>query len=568
MSAPRAIPTSQNPDLATVTILVDGTAIPREVSVITCEVVHEINKIPFATFTVKDGDPSTETFEQSDGDLFVPGKQIEIKMGYHSDEETVFKGIITNHANQVRASKSLLKITARSSAVKLTISRNNKTFTEQKDSEIAESIISGYGLEKEIEDSGESLEQLVQYWTTDWDFIISRANRLGKICTISEEKISIKKPDFQAANTLDLLFPSTILDYDAEIDARIQWKGLESRTWSFKDQAAQKTDAAEPEWTEPGNISVTDLAGDTFTGEKEVLLTAASESNDTLQAMADARLMFQRLAKIRGFVTFQGYPGLQPGMMIGLNGVGARFNGNVFVRCVTHQMDKGKYTTKACFGLEPQWFSEKINHHDPVASYGLVRHMDGLQIGIVTDLEDPEGEDRIKVYFPTLEENTGDSGIWCRVASQDAGENRGFFYRPELDDEVICACVGGDIQQTIVLGMLHSSSKPAPFKGSNDNDEKGYVSREQLKLTINDKDKSWVIETPKGKKITLDDTADILQMEDDFGNKITMNNEGITISACSNLKLKAASALSAEGATVSINGSGTTEVKGGLVKIN
>jgi uncharacterized protein involved in type VI secretion and phage assembly len=48
----------------------------------------------------------------------------------------------------------------------------------------------------------------------------------------------------------------------------------------------------------------------------------------------------------------------------------------------------------------------------------------------VTKLEaDPDGEDRIQVRLPILDAQA--DGIWARVSSLDAGENRGFFFRPE-----------------------------------------------------------------------------------------------------------------------------------------
>ena len=42
----------------------------------------------------------------------------------------------------------------------------------------------------------------------------------------------------------------------------------------------------------------------------------------------------------------------------------------------------------------------------------------------------------------------------------------------------------------IVLGMLNSSAKPAPLTASNQNDEKGYVSRSGMKMIFNDTEKS------------------------------------------------------------------------------
>ncbi|MEZ4823102.1 MAG: phage baseplate assembly protein V [Ignavibacteria bacterium] len=49
----------------------------------------------------------------------------------------------------------------------------------------------------------------------------------------------------------------------------------------------------------------------------------------------------------------------------------------------------------------------------------------GLETGIVTDLEDPEGENRVKVKLPVV--SSSEDGIWMRIATLDAGSNRSTF---------------------------------------------------------------------------------------------------------------------------------------------
>ena len=51
---------------------------------------------------LRDGEASKQTFEASDTDHFVPGKEIEIKLGYRGETETVFKGIIVKHRVRIR----------------------------------------------------------------------------------------------------------------------------------------------------------------------------------------------------------------------------------------------------------------------------------------------------------------------------------------------------------------------------------------------------------------------------------------------------------------------------------
>jgi len=116
--------------------------------------------------------------------------------------------------------------------------------------------------------------------------------------------------------------------------------------------------------------------------------------------------------------------------------------------------------------------------------------------------------------------------------------------------------------------MLHSSAKPAPISVTSSNDEKGYVSREKLKMIFNDKEKALKIETPAGKKVTISEQDGVIKIEDENSNKITMDSNGITIEAGTTLTLKGGSSVKIEAPSVSVNGSGTTEIKGGLVKIN
>ena len=105
-----SINTSKNPDLITYTVLIDGEAIPGEIQVLSAIVSNEVNRIPSATIVILDGDSATQDFSKSNEDLFVPGQPIEITAGYHSDEETIFKGIIIKHSVKVRSNTSNLII--------------------------------------------------------------------------------------------------------------------------------------------------------------------------------------------------------------------------------------------------------------------------------------------------------------------------------------------------------------------------------------------------------------------------------------------------------------------------
>ncbi len=101
MSAARTIPTSQSPDLVTYTIVLAGEELPLSVSVKSLEVNKEINKIPSAKMVIADGDSAIEDFLVSNGTQFIPGNEVEIKLGYNGDNKTEFKGIIIANRKKI-----------------------------------------------------------------------------------------------------------------------------------------------------------------------------------------------------------------------------------------------------------------------------------------------------------------------------------------------------------------------------------------------------------------------------------------------------------------------------------
>lgn len=575
------IKTSKSADLITYKILIEGEELPGTYGVMSIVVSKEVNRIPMAQVVLVDGDASQNDFPLSNEDLLIPGKKIEIQAGYHSDDETIFKGMIVKHSIKVRSGASNLIIECKDEAVKMTIGRKSKYFYDSKDSDVFEEIIGTYSLDVDVEATDYSHKELVQYNASDWDFIVSRAQANGKLCFVNDGKVTIKKPDFAQTELETVAYGMSMLDFDAEIDARNQLKKATSFTWNPADQELVETEGADPGVSLNGNLSSSDLAD--VVGLENLELRHGGRVDDALmQGWADATLLFQQLSKVRGRVKFQGIPAVLPNTTIKLEGVGDRFNGKVYVTGVFHTVANGNWTVDVQFGLNPEWFSETYEINPPAAS-GLLPAIKGLHVGVVTQLqEDPDGEDRILVKIPII--NSEEQGIWCRVSTLDAGDGRGSFFRPEIEDEVIVGFINEDPNQGIVLGMMNSSAKPAPIVASDDNHEKGFVTRSEMKFMFNDEKKSVTIETPGGKKFTMDEDKGVITLEDEHKNIITMDDKGITMESAGEIGIKASKDLKLEGMNVSIKASAqfkaegsagaevstgaTAVLKGSLVQIN
>jgi len=582
------IPTPATPDVCTVVILVEGKEISGEFQVLAVTVSRELNRIPTANIQLEDGEPSKGTFAVSNTDYFIPGKHIEIQLGYRSQNTSVFKGVITKQGIKIRKNGNVLNLDCRHDAIKMTVGNKSRYYINMKDSDIMEQIIGSHALQKNVEATTPALKEVVQFDSTDWDFLLCRAEANGQVILVEDAKVSIVKPAVNNSPVVQIVYGSTVIELDAEIDARWQSKSIKATSWSASDQAIVNADAKEPTTTNSGNLLPADLA-QVLGGEVHEIRHGGRIEAQELQAWADARLLRERLAKVRGRAKFQGFANVAPGNILEIKGIGARFEGKMYVSGVRHNVSGGNWETDVQFGLNPALATETYNLR-PLPAAGLLPAVSGLQIGIVTALEnDPEGEFRIKLRLPLI--NTTEEGIWARIATLDAGNQRGTYFRPEIGDEVIVGFLNDDPRDPVVLGMCHSSAKPAPEPAKDDNQHKGYVSRTKLKLSFDDEKKIIGLETPAGNKLALSEDAKGITFEDQNGNKIILDDSGITIQSIKALTLKANNDLkisglntelsaqssfkasgtgSAEvsGATTTIKGSATTVIQGGMVQIN
>ena len=578
------LPQTQQPtDVLSQKILIDGSAISNEIGVYAITVGKQFNKIATAKIVLLDGNAANREFSLSNTDVFKPGSEIEIQLGYHSTTETVFKGIITKHALKARQNTSFLYLEAKDKGVALTLRRNNNYFFNQKDSEFIEQLSSAAGLDTDVESTSVTFKEMVQYNCTDWDFILSRAEMNAMLVLTDDGKMCVKKPSMSGSSVLSAIYGSNIFEFETEMDARRQFKTVKSHSWNYSDQKLQDSEDGSFSFSESGNISANDLA-DILNSDEDALKHAAFITDDELKQWADSSAMRSMLSKICGKVKVQGFTAVKPGSIITLGGMSDRFNGQVFVTGVQHVFSSTDFLTEIQFGWNHEWFYKTDDIIEKPAS-GLVPGINGLHTGIVTKLEsDPENEFRVKVKIPLI--NNDEDGIWCRIAMLDAGNERGSFFLPEIGDEVVMGFINDDPRHGIILGMLNSSSLPAPVTASDQNNEKGFYTRSKMKLVFDDDKKSITILTPKNKSIVINDDDGSIILSDELNNKITMNSDGISIESQKDIKLKATGNITAEAtqnvelkATVGLKAKGTatsdfgdsacvTSLKGSMVSIN
>lgn len=532
-------PGSEPPaNVATRKVFINGTELGGAVQLLQILVHKVFNKIAAAKLIFRDGSVANRNFDLSSDDRFKPGSAIEIQLGFEGASDTVFEGIIIRHNIKIKSDgTSFLLVEAKDKAMKLAGARKYKYYIDKKDSEVIDEIVNAVALECEADSTSQLNKQLVQYDATDWDFLITRAEANGMLVLTDDGKIIVKKPDLLQAPLMNVVYGQNLYDFEAEMDARRQVQNVTAKSWDFSGQEITTSENGEIAFTENGNISSDEL-GAVLGVEKELTHSGKMEQGQ-LQGWADAFALRSKIAKTAGKFRVLGNAALKPGKTVTLEGVGDRFNGEVLVTGIKHNYD-GNWFTEVQFGWTEASFYKKKDVMDKPAS-GLLPGISGLQIGVVMDIEDPDSQFRVKVTIPTIA--MGEEGIWARVATLDAGDNRGTFFRPKEGDEVVLGFLNDDPQYPVILGCMHSNdSKKSPLPETQGNEEFGFVSGEGTKLIFNDTEKKVTISVAANdgeKTLILNDSGAII-LKDALGNKIEMKSTGITIEASANIVIKGA----------------------------
>jgi uncharacterized protein involved in type VI secretion and phage assembly len=189
--------------------------------------------------------------------------------------------------------------------------------------------------------------------------------------------------------------------------------------------------------------------------------------------------------------------------------------------------------------------------------------VNGIIVGVVSDLADPERLGRVRVKFPTLEDQESD---WARLATPMAGKERGLFLRPEVGDEVLVGFELGDPRRAYVLGSLWNTPDPPPpddGKAGDNNwrflrSRSGHVVKlddtsgaEKIEITGSDDQRRLVFDIANQKIQITCDTGDI-EVSAPAGT-VKVDAKTVEVSASADMTLKASGTLTIQGATVNIN---------------
>lgn len=527
-----------------VTILSNGKAISGEFHILSVETAKTANKLPWAKIVLIDGSSADEDFAISDSSCFDPGEEVEIKLRYEdkTGDTTVFKGVITRQNIKATPKGSRLVVELGDRCLRLEAGRQNAVYNNKSIAEVIQLILSRNQIDaSHIDGQNFPAEQLVQYQSSDWDFLLMRADANGLVVLVDDGVFSAITPEFSGETNYNFKYGITSC-FGFEMSAEIagQYKNISATKWDIQKQEIPSPAKAEEFKLDQGNLFETDQDNKSETDQdnkseagqdnkskidqitektnhtEESLSSMISGGDQEMQAWANGSMQRDRLSLFRGTITVEGDPTIKLGGLVEISGAGDLFNGKTLITGVCHSVNKNGWQSVIQFGLSPKSYCEQYPNISAQPAAGLLPSISGLQIGVVQKFEaDPSKEFRLPVKIPALnnnnpeinnnsnlmnnknaEPNKKDSDqkpginniVWARLSAAYAGKNKGIFFVPDPGDEVIVSFINDDPREAIILGGVYSqmNNPPEGFDFDEKNNQQGIITKSNLQVAFDD----------------------------------------------------------------------------------
>jgi hypothetical protein len=602
---------NSNPNSVSYSVLLDGEKVWNVL--LGLSVSNEINRVPRARleFNYKDievdGADQDELFKIEQADDFdprpknakldfIPGKEIEVKLGRGGETESIFKGYIIKQNVIARNDGSLnIYIECRHICNRMTLQKrtrfyhhdanksgsSNQEIDPVTDFDVLEKLIENYegdGLSLAVEDEIRTdldHENMTQYECSDWDFLIIRAEALGYVCLVEGEVINLIVPKVAESVAYTLGFGKDLLEYEAVYDETIPSK-LNYATGWYIDNLERRI-----ENLKNGNVEAEqEIIQAETTLNYGAILTAKE-----IEILLVNEVMRQETGLIQGTTKIDGITAFSVGDTIEIIGFNSVWDRATIVSGIKHVLVSGVWNSYVQFGISAVPHAERYEINRTVAT-PLVARTSGLLMGKVIQYKNgADGHELIEVEIPAYNAEETTQSIYARLATFAAGANGGAVFRPYPDDEVVVGFVNDDPRHPVILGALYNSTAEPPYALDEDTQNEVGFSFNDWKISIHEEDEVMTIASPKGQEFVLDDSEESILMAFDSSNSIKISSDGIELTG-SNIKIDASSggkiemtaleieakadtSMALEGGTqLELEGKVTASLKGQITQIN
>jgi uncharacterized protein involved in type VI secretion and phage assembly len=555
-----------------VKVVADGTEIPLE-KLLDVQVRDNLTLPDTAVVRIRDPEAKNVDHE------FKLGQTLEVSFGA-ADADTlssVFKGEIVALEPEYNEGDCIVAARAYDRGWRLNRQRTSRTFQNQTPEDMVRTVASAAGLSAgQLHATGVTHEFFQQSMETDWEFCRRLASLYDCEFFIQDRSFNfLPRAQESPAVTLTWGGKGSLISFKPRMSGVGQVSQVTVANHDPKAAQAVTAQASTPQIAGASN-ALNGRAGDISKLDAGNVVVADQITATQAEATALAQSTLDRLAK--SFIEADGKafgdPRLRANATIKLEQVG-QFSGEYVLAQTTHTF-RGRvgYTTAFLIsGRTTHTFSDLLKRSSSDWASSLV-------VGVVTNTNDPDGMGRVRVKFPALGSDI--EGWWARVATINAGADRGLFMLPEPGDEVVVGFEHGDARRPFVLGSLYTGKNkvPADLKDSSNDRKAKFGVKSDHEVHVEGKQamklktgETLVIEVNRdgqgGTGDTLLDAKGKIEEKAATTFKISAGqtieieaSQSVTISGTGGVTVKSSGPLKLEGATVDINANGPVNVKG------
>lgn len=465
-----------------------------------------------------------------------------------TESPLLFNGIITE-AQVVRTSGASggIVINGYSSTILLEGTPNIRSFSDKSLSDIVKEVVGTYpqeNLKPSVNvENDPVLPYTVQYGESDFAFLSRLAQKKGQWLFFNGEELLFGK-----ANPKNFTLEYGRSLHSFNIEMRAKSLGFEYIGYDAASGETQKASSLEVNYQPEGySKSIFESSKKLFPNMSTMLYSHAVEEGNSRTHLVD-RATTQLQSRTADLVTAKGdsdETGLRIGDVISIKEPAFSLTGNILDGL--QEQDFGKYIITDIMHVCDE-SGTYHNSFDAVPEsvgappYGNVHSFPVAesQPATVVSNEDPAGLGRIQVAFVWQKEE-GKTTPWIRMTNPHSGGGKGFYFIPEVGEEVLIAFEGGNAEKPFVLGAMYNGSASSGYAASN-NTVKAIHTRSGhiIKFT---EDESIVITDKSGNEILLDTVGSNINITAPNDISITAGGN-MTLTAGKNISLGASENIS------------------------